>query len=214
MKKQILTLCSILMLNVMLFAGGGFTGKIVYSMDYDLPEAYEAQRAMLATEMTVYIGKGFTRTEQKTGLGDQIVITNLKTKITTILMNLMGQKIAISSEDTKGNETKKHIEITSETKTIAGYECKKAIYTLVADNEENSQTVEIYFTDQLPKESNSQFPGIEGYPLEYIIETQGMTITYKAKSVTEAIVDKNLSKIPDGYQKMTTEEFGKMMGAE
>ncbi len=202
------------MLNVMLFAGGGFTGKIVYSMDYDLPEAYEAQRAMLATEMSVYIGKGFTRTEQKTGLGDQIVITNLKTKITTILMNLMGQKIAITSEGVEEKEIKKDIKITEETKTIAGYKCKKAIYTVSAENQENNQIVEIYYTEDLPKELNTQFPGLNGYPLEYVIETQGMTITYKAKSVSQEPVDKNLSKIPDGYQKMTTEEFGKMMGAE
>ena len=95
-----------------------WNGKVTYSLDYDLPEAYESQRAMLATEMTCYIGDGFTRVEQASSIGDQITINDLKNGVTTVLIDLMGQKIAISTEDIESEETEPTIEYLDETKDV------------------------------------------------------------------------------------------------
>lgn len=222
MKNLLVLVTSILVLSVSACAGEKtgegdgknpkWTGTIKYSLDYDLPEAYESQRAMLATEMTCYIGKEFTRVEQASSIGDQITINNLKTGVTTVLIDLMGNKIAISTEDVEGGDTKPEIEYLDETKDIAGYKCKKAIYKI--KKEDTDAEFEVYYTDELPASANTQFKGIDGFPLEYVLEAQGMKTTYSAIKVTEGKVDKTLSEIPKGYEEMTIDEFMKMMGGE
>ncbi len=193
--------------------GGGFNGKIEYTMEYDLPEAYESQRAMLPTSMVTYIGKGFTRVEQQTGLGDQVTINELKSGNTTVLMNMMGQKIALSTEGAD-KKFEPIIEELEETKVIAGYKCSKVMYTIPDEKGGEGSTFEIYYTKEFGTEANTQFPGLAGFPLEYVMEAQGMVITYTAQKVTEEKVSKELSKVPAGYEEMTYQEFLKMMGAE
>lgn len=215
MKNLFVLVFSIMLLSISACAGDGgkskWTGKVKYSLDYDLPEAYESQRAMLATEMTCYIGKGFTRVEQKSTIGDQITINNLSTGVTTVLLDLMGKKIAISTEDIEDeNKVEPTIEYLDETKDIAGYSCKKAIYKMMKDGVE--VVFDVYYTEDLPAEANTQFKGIEGFPMEYVIESQGMIITYSAIEVSEDKIDKSLGEIPKGYEQMTYEEFMEMMG--
>ncbi|CAG5083583.1 DUF4412 domain-containing protein [Parvicella tangerina] len=211
----------VMLLSIVLMSGsacaedGGkknkWNGTIKYSLDYDLPEAYESQRAMLATEMTCYIGKDFTRVEQTSTIGDQITINNLATGVTTVLMDLMGKKIALTTEDVEEDEkVEPVIEYLEETKTIAGYECSKAVYTIQKNGAE--AVFEVFYTSELPSEANTQFKGIEGFPMEYVIESQGMVITYSAIEVKEEKVSKSLGKVPDGYEHMTYEEFMEMMG--
>ena len=218
MKNKLFGLLLVVTSVVPAFAGGiedgvgkgGFNGKIEYTMEYELPEAYESQRAMLPTEMTTYIGAGFTRVEQNTGLGEQITINDLKTGGSTVLMNMMGQKIALSTEGASKDFTP-NIEETGETKVIAGYTCKKVIYS-IPDDKAEPVSFEIYYAEELGEEANTQFPGVKGFPLEYVMETQGMVITYTAKTVSEEKVAKSLAKVPEGYEKMTYEDFVKMMG--
>ena len=127
MKKNILIL-TLFLITLSTFSQK-FTGKITYEIDYDLPEAMEPQRSMLPTEMTTYIGKEHSKVIQNTMLGEQITIVNFKTNTTTSMMDLMGQKIAIEiKSDDPNSENKPSIKYTEETKTIAGYLCKKAIY--------------------------------------------------------------------------------------
>ncbi len=189
-----------------------FQGSVNYTIDYELPEAMEAQRAMLPTNMLMYIGEGFTRVEQKTMMGDQIVITDTKEKSAVLLMNMMGQKMAITmnSDDTPETEEPK-IEYLDETKVVAGYNCKKAIVT-TKDEEGEEQSVEVYYTKEIPSEANDKLKGLDGFPLEYGISAQGMLMTMKAKEIKKEKVAKNLSEIPEGYETMTMEEFLKSMG--
>ncbi len=217
MNKLVVLMISIVVLGVTACAGDGeggkikWTGKIKYTLDYDLPEAYESQRAMLATEMTCYIGKGFTRVEQTSTIGDQITINNISTGVTTVLMDLMGKKIAISTEDVEdADKVEPQIEYLDETKEIAGYSCKKAVYTIMKEGQET--VFEVFYTEDLPAEANTQFKGIEGFPMEYVIEAQGMVITYSAIEVVEEKVNKSLGEVPSGYEQMTYQEFMEMMG--
>lgn len=216
MKKHLLALLTVALLSLSACAGegndgGGFIGKIEYTMEYDLPEAYESQRAMMPTEMVTYIGKGFTRVEQTTGLGEQITINDLKTGGSKVLMNMMGQKIALSTEGAD-KEFEPLVEELEGTKEIAGYTCKQVRYSV--PNKEGGEDVSytIYYSEEIGADANTQFPGLKGFPMEYVIETQGMTITYTAKKVTEEKVSKKMAKVPEGYEEMTYEEFLKMMG--
>jgi len=188
-----------------------FEGKITFGIDYELPEAMEAQRSMLPSEMIVYITKGHVRIEQKTMMGDQNVITDTKAKTTVLLMNMMGKKMAITMNDDGKEQPTPTIVYSKETKTIAGYECKKAIYT-TKDQAGEEQELEVFYTEEIPSEANDKLPGLKGYPLEYSINAQGMLMTLAAKSVSKEKVSKKLFEIPEGYEEMSMEDFMKSMG--
>lgn len=211
MKTKILSL-----LSAILLIGGvsaqTFEGKITYSIEYELPEAMEAQRSMLPTESITYITKGHVRVENKTMLGDQNVITDTKKKTSVLLINMMGKKVAIKmgGEDEE-NDNKPKITYSKETKTIAGYKCKKATIE-VKDAAGETQEMEVYYTEDIPAEANDKFPGLKGFPLEYTINSQGMVMTMSAKTVSKERVSKSLFEIPEGYEEMTMEEFKGSMG--
>lgn len=188
-----------------------FEGKLTFGIDYELPEAMEAQRSMLPSEMIIYIAKGHVRIEQKTMMGDQNVITDTKAKKTVLLMNMMGKKMAITMTDDGKEKPTPKIIYSKETKTIAGYECKKATY-ITKDEAGEDQELEVFYTEEIPSEANDKLPGLKGYPLEYAINAQGMLMTLAAKSVSKEKVSKKLFQIPEGYEEMSMEDFMKSMG--
>jgi GLPGLI family protein len=189
-----------------------FVGEIEFDILYDLAPEMESQRGMLATSMTYYIGDKFTRLTQQSSIGEQSTIYLTKSKQTISLINLNEQKFAVTQE-TDEDEKDYKVEVLKETKTIAGFKCKKAIVYLPGKNGQPDVPTEVFYTESIPTEYNSQFPGVKGFVLEYKINAQGMVITYRAKSATPEPVDKKLSEIPNGYSKMTVNEFMIMMGA-
>jgi GLPGLI family protein len=188
-----------------------FQGRIDFKISYDLPEEYKSQAGTLDSVLTTYVGEKFTRIEQKTQNGMQVSIYDFSSKSNTILMDIMGKKIAILTEDPPADEQPKYeIKEIDEKKEIAGYQCKKAIFTAIKG--ENKSDYEIFYTDKISPEANSQFPGLKGFPLEYTITTQGILVTYRAEKLTEMEIANEMSAIPDGYESMSVEEFMKLMG--
>lgn len=211
MKTKILSIV-FLIFTISTISAQKFEGKVTYDIGYELPEAMEAQRAMLPTEMIVYIGKKNTRMEQKTMMGDQIVITDMENKNSVLLMNMMGQKIAISMNADEGEEIPKpSIEYVDGEKEISGYACKKAIIKTTGEDGEEEE-MEVFFTEEIPASANDKLPGLKGYPLEYSMNAQGMLMTLSAKDVSKEKVSKKLFETPEGYQSMTMEEFMQSMG--
>ena len=210
MKTKLLSLLCLTLLIVGINAQT-FEGKLTFGIDYELPEAMEAQRSMLPSEMIIYITKGHVRIEQKTMMGDQNVITDTKAKKTVLLMNMMGKKMAITMTDDGKEKPTPKIIYSNETKTIAGYECKKATY-ITKDEAGEDQELEVFYTEEIPSEANDKLPGLKGYPLEYAVNAQGMLMTLAAKSVSKEKVSKKLFEIPEGYEEMSMEDFMKSMG--
>ena len=210
MKTKLLSLLCLTLLIVGINAQT-FEGKLTFGIDYELPEAMEAQRSMLPSEMIIYIAKGNVRIEQKTMMGDQNVITDTKAKKTVLLMNMMGKKMAITMTDDGKEKPTPKIIYSKETKTIAGYECKKATY-ITKDEAGEDQELEVFYTEEIPSEANDKLPGLKGYPLEYAVNAQGMLMTLAAKSVSKEKVSKKLFEIPEGYEEMSMEDFMKSMG--
>ena len=213
--KKINLIVGIILFTIQTFSQD-FTGKITYEVDYDLPEAMEPQRSMLPTEMITKIGKQHSKIIQNTMMGEQVTIFNVKTKMTTSLFNLMGQKIALEiNTANEENENKPEIEYLDETKTIAGYECKKALFTInttSADGVDDKMTMEVFYSTEISAKSNQQFSQLKGLPLQYSINTQGMVMNLIAKEIVKEKYGKNEFEIPSGYEKMTLEDFQKMMG--
>ena len=207
--KLISLLCLILLVGSI--SAQTFEGKITFGIDYELPEVMEAQRSMLPSEMIIYIAKGHVRIEQKTMMGDNNVITDTKSKTSVLLMNMMGKKMAITMTDDGKEKPTPKIVYSKDTKKIAGYECKNATY-ITEDEAGEEQEMEVYYTEEIPSEANDKLPGLKGYPLEYTINAQGMIMTLSAKTVSKEKVSKKLFEIPEGYEKMSMEDFKKSMG--
>ncbi len=193
-----------------------FEGTITFGLEYqDLPAEMAAMSAMLPDEMTTQIKGDKTRLEQSLGMGmSQVTITDIKKGSGTMLMNMMGKKMAVemSKEDLKAMEKKNgnkkpEFKYVDGTKKIAGYECKKALVTV-----EGAGEMEIYYSEELPAGANKQFEGLKGFPLEYTIDSGQFKMKMTAKSVKQETLGADLFAIPDGYDKMTFEEFQKAMG--
>ncbi len=206
-----------LMLLVVTFVSGAiaqFEGKIVYELDYELPEAMEAQRAMLPPSMDMIIGKDNVKIIQKTMMGEQIVITDTKKDESILLVDMAGQKSAIKipaeEKEKQDKRPKPEFRYDSKTKKVAGYKCKHAVMITKDKNGEEIET-DVYYTEEIPAQANTKLKGLKGFPLEYVLNQGTMVITMTAKTIEKAKVAKGEFDIPEGYKVMTMEEFKQMM---
>lgn len=148
----------------------------------------------------------------------------------TMLMEQMGNKIAIkqTKEEMEKEEAKQKekpadpkIEYTTETKTIAGYECKKAIVTMVG-KDKKEEKMEIWYSDKfenLNKEGKGRgqsfMKGLKGVPFEYSGAQGPMKFKMVAKEVSiEPVADSKFELSTEGYKMMTMDELKAMQGGK
>lgn len=195
-----------------------FEGTIIMGIEYDnLPPEYEAYESMLPKENVLKVKGNKSRVEIPSMGGEQIVIMDSDKKEGVMLMNLMGQKIAMKMgpEDFKATEEaakedKSKTEITNETKKIAGYKCTKAIVT-----DEEGEEVEIWFTKEIPtvaSENNKLKGSIDGFPMQYSMERQGMSMIVTVTKVDKGTISDTEFETPEGYQEMSQEDLKGMFG--
>ena len=221
MKKLTLLFLSASAIIATSFTGlSDFEGKIVYSIDFigaNMPP--QAKSMMAGSKTTVYIKGAKARTEMSMGPQTTTSFYDSKTNISVTLMEVMGSKYKIKTDASKKDEKKPEVKVnvTSETKVIAGYTCKKANVT-VTDQKGTAQATTIWFTEEISNhmnttnENGAQFKDIKGMPLEYEIKTQnGMSMKMTATSVSKETVADSKFTIPDGYKETTPEEMQKDM---
>lgn len=145
----------------------------------------------------------------------QVTITDMKKESGTLLMDMMGKKMAVEMTKKDIDEMEKKNKapkpefkyIDGADKKIAGYNCKKALVTI-----EGAGEMEVYYTEDLPAGASKHYEGLKGFPLEYTIDSGQFKMKMTAKEVKQEKLDASLFVIPDGYDKMTFEEFKKSMG--
>jgi hypothetical protein len=147
-----------------------------------------------------------------------------------MLMEQMGNKMAIkqTKEEMAKEEAKvkdkpadPKIEYTTETKTIAGYECKKAIVTMVG-KDKKEEKMEVWYSDKFEnnnKEGKGQgqsfMKGLKGMPFEYAGGQGGMKFKMVAKEVSvDPVSDEKFALSTDGYKLMTMDELKAMRGGK
>lgn len=193
-------------------------GSITYEVTVDgLPPEQAAM--MSGMEQKMYFKSGKSRGEMSSAFVNTISINDGKK--TTVMMDQMGQKIyfEVTDDDKKESKDESKIEYKDETKTIAGYECKKAIVK-AKDEKGEEVTTTLWYTDKLPysgqgagRGKSSKFSGIKGAPLEYEMAQGPFKMKFTATSVSTASVsDSKFVVNTDGYTKMTQEDMKKMMG--
>lgn len=190
-----------------------FMGTITFEITYD-GNLEPAVKAKLPSDVTYYIKGNKVMQESKSSMGSQSAIIDGDAKTQLILIDMMGQQLAIkvSAEDVdkqlKETPAAK-VEFFEETKKIAGYNCKKVEIT------EGDNTTTAYFTTELNcSDINwaSPYKEIKGVLLEYSTTMQGITAKYTAKEVKETKVKDSKFTIPVGYKELTPDEAKKMFG--
>lgn len=222
MTKIILTV-SLIIVSVLGVSAQPFEGKIVFSISF--PTITDPQTAsMLPKEATAYYKKGKSRMEMNMAMGmKQTTISDSETKKTTVLMDMMGQKYAIESDQNSEDEKKAKemsekakVKVTGETKKIAGYTCKKAVLTYTDPEQENKEVeMVLWFTNEIEADKGymtGPMSKIDGAILEYSIDQGAMSMVLAAKSVNKESVPAQMFEVPAEYKKMTQEELQNMMG--
>ena len=224
MKK---VLCFVSVITLMIFispvkiiAGDkSFEGVITYKISYPDSKFTESQMAMFPKLMTVTIKGSKSKTEMITGMGNQTEIIDYTEKTKIALLDMMGQKYAIKQtaadiQKENENEPVGKVEVTNETKTIAGYLSKKAIVTTEQDGEKT--VYEVWFTDELgSKEINFDNPvykDINGVLMEFLMKTPQITMKFTVSSVEKKNVSAKEFEIPAEYKLTTKEELKSKFG--
>jgi len=214
MKINYLFATLFLFMSFTLFAQKPFEGKIVYKIDYPaLPDEMKGMEGMLPKETIVYTKGTKSRTETASLMGNQVVISDAKKDYGVVLMDMIGQKMAIEPtaeemKDAKDRNDKMTVKYLNETKTVAGIKCKKAIIS-AADEE---FPLEVYYTEEYSNYNANDMKQLKGMPLEYSIKANGLEMRMVAQSVTAEKVADSQFEIPADYQKMTSKELEQMFG--
>jgi len=198
-----------------------FEGIITYKITYPGTKLTESQIALFPKSLTVMIKGVKSRTDILTGGGSRVEITNHQEKTKIKLLDLMGQKYAIlNTADDIAKELAKEpsaaVTLRIETKTIAGYLCKKA---LVSGKDNTGKfTFEVYYTPELGgKQANfdkALYKDIDGVLLEFSIKTPEMTMRFTATSVEKKAVPLTEFEIPADYSIISKDELKNKIGGK
>jgi len=199
------------------FAQKKFKGIVNYTIAYSgtIDPATAAQQPKLMI-LSIYENK--QKMNIPMGPVNIDIITDGDAKTSTTLLDIMGEKkyYKMSTEDINkqiAEEPEPKINYTEETKTIAGYVCKKAEYIVTKDDE--TSTSIIYYTEELGSDAlnyGGQFNKLKGVPLEYVVTTpDGIITTFSATEVKKGKVKDTDFLIPTDYVELTPEEKEQMM---
>lgn len=130
----------------------------------------------------------------------------------TVLYNFMGQQFKVNSNNKNSPKAKSSIKKISHeptiTKSIAGYSCHQVELSF------EDEKIVLWVTDKIKAKNpdfQNLFPGLEGFPLEYVRRGENTKMTFKATIISE-ILPAGAFDTPDAYQEISEEEFNERMG--
>lgn len=207
---------SFLFVLLAVFSFGQTKGKITYSMTFssDNPDMAMVSSMMQGSTMTLSFMPKKSKIEMKMGmLGSMTTVTDAKKKKVVLLIDMMGQKNASEDKiDDKKADTASAMKVVlvNETKTILGYNCKKALIT-----SEDGKELVFWYTEDIKADLSGQkqfSSNIPGVVLEFSSATGDMIVQFVATNVSEEVSKKDFSmEIPEGYTIKSPEEM-KMFG--
>jgi GLPGLI family protein len=162
---------------------------------------------------TVYLKGNLSRSEMSSALFSSTTIHDAKSGSAVMLREVSGQKLLIRMTPENWQEKNRRYQgitftNTNEKKTIAGYECIKAVAKLP-----DGATFTVYYTpDLIPenKEYDYQFKNLNGLPLEYELTQGKLRIRYTVSRINMNPVPASRFDIPkSGYRELTYDESRK-----
>lgn len=197
--------------------GEGIIKYEITDVESDNPQIAMYAGMMKGSTVDMYFNADKTKMDMNMmgGMSRNQVITDLKTKNSTLLIDAPMGGIKYQVEISKEDAEKQDAEIPvftfkydkKKTKEIAGYKCYRAIAT-----DEDGNEVKMYITKKISSTAfDKQFEGLEGTPLEYAMNQGEMSMILTAKSAS-AELPKDAFNVPEGYEKKTMEDLKSMRG--
>lgn len=195
-----------------------FTGVLEFSIEYEGnwdPVALSTAPRFF----TINVGENHTRTTFNTqGVVFETIMNTLDSTM-TILINAMGERMYAKIPklvilEKLDERSKPKIEYTSESMNIAGFTAQKAIYTVTDEFGEETQ-YEVWFTRQIGKPSmnfGQQFHGLDGFPVQYTIQTEQGKVIYQLKSAKPKKFKTLDFLVPTDYKEVDYKQFQEMLG--
>ena len=190
-------------------------GTIVYDMAIQVGNTIPHKGDALDGAINkVYLKGSNSRTDMVSPLGNETTIHDAKTGNAVILKEFSGQKLMIKltkeNWDTKNKALNgTSFDLTNEVKTIAGYNCKKAIAKM-----NDGKTFVVYYCPDITvsnKEYDPTFVNLPGLAMEYEIESGKMKFKYTASKISyDQILVSKFDFPTSGYRVMTYEENQQM----
>lgn len=195
-----------------------FEGVVVFEISFPNLQLDERAKALMPKEMKLYIKGNQQRLEmQQTTSVKSVTITDSKTQNSTMLMDIMDKKMAVkvTKEDVEKELAKSktpQIVYLEGTKTIAGYNCKKAEIVY-----EGGGKSTVYYTEDIHMDNASvnftyNMPQLNGFPLEFEMDQKGTKMKMTAVKVSKELVPITLFMVPEGYKEVSRDELQKSFG--
>lgn len=197
-------------------AASPFKGTITYKITYTDSKMDAAQQAMMPQFMKVLVNGNKARLEMTVSGISQTFIIDADAKSTTILLDMMGQKVALkpNKDNVKAEGREPIIEIKDEVKEIAGYSCKKAEIHF-GDSKSKEEPIIVYYSEALGTNKffyDNEYRNLPGIPMEFLFKLQGMSMYLTALNVEKGKVSNKDFEIPSGYSEMTPEQLRQLFG--
>jgi len=196
-----------------------FTGTVVFDVKAE-GEIPEQAKAMMPTEMTLKLSPDKQSMSMNFGMMEQKTISDVATQESNSMMNVMGQKLVMKvtaaqmKEQRSAQGETSGVKLLADTKTIAGYVCKKAVITKKVKDGADI-TMEVFYTDDIDV-SNFKFsnaiPELNGFPMEYTMKSGPMAFKMVARSVKKENIAASEFVVPSDYKQVTQEELRNMFG--
>ena len=160
--------------------------------------------------VTVYLKGSQSRSDMVSSIGKESTIHDTKTGEAVILKEYSSQKLMITLTKANWEEKNKSyndikFELTDETKTIAGYVCKKAIAKMP-----NGKSFTVYYAPDLSvtnKEYDAAFKNLPGLAMQYESISANYKYTFTLSKINfEPVLASKFDFPKSGYRVMTYEE--------
>jgi GLPGLI family protein len=186
-------------------------GTITYSIKVETGSTEPRMADMFdGATATLYLKGSMSRYELVSALGTSVTLQNAKTGEGAILREYGQQKLLIRMNKANWADKNKRFdgisfEQTSETKTILGHTCTKAIAKLI-----DGTSFSVFYTkDIVPenKDYDPSFRGLGGLPMEYESQIGNLKVVYTISSLNYDPILSSKFEIPKtGYREMSYEE--------
>lgn len=216
MKKFILSACMAVLTVATSFAQSS-EGHITYSVDVSSDDPNMAMAVSMMQGASLEVSFKGEQSYTMMSMGAMMTMKTITSESGDVLMlmdGMMGSKaIKTTMEELEaageGEEDDLEVTLVDETKSIAGYDCKKAVVT-----DEDGNEIIFWYTDKLvsaAKTKGNMNGKIPGTSLAFEANQGGMIMSYKATKVETSVDDSIFDMtIPSGYEEMTFEDFSKM----
>ena len=186
---------------------------LTYKIEIENSSSNQPTQSSNVNQYNIYIKGLSSRSDLVTTMGSESAVYDAKKENGYIAKSYSGQKLLITltkSDWMTQNATFQQLKfnVTSETKNISGYDCKKAISKLAS-----GETIIVYFEPNLQLSNQDYtlaFPELRGLPIMIERKSKGNIFRYTLTDITYDNVASNLFEIVQkNYRVMNYEDAKK-----